>query len=98
MPVLYLLSYHTLPCVPPGKHDLIGECTTTVSQLRQGPCEANTQSLVNPKKVGKKKYVNSGVLKLMSMGTREELSFLHHLRQGSQVRRTRRNSACIRDQ
>lgn len=68
-----------------GKHDLIGECTTTVAQMRQGPCEANTQSLLNPKKVGKKKYTNSGVLKLMSMGTREELSFLYYLRNGSQI-------------
>ncbi|XP_018022776.1 copine-8 [Hyalella azteca] len=68
-----------------GKHDLIGECETTVAQMRMGPCEANTQSLINPKKLSKKKYTNSGVLKLMEMGTRDELSFLHYIRQGCQL-------------
>ena len=71
--------------LPTGKHDLIGECSTTAAQLRLGPAETNTQSLINPKKVGKKKYSNSGVLKLMAMGSKEELTFLHHIRKGTQV-------------
>jgi len=68
-----------------GKHDLIGECTTTVGHLRSGPGEANTHALINPKKVGKKKYTNSGVLKMMSLGSKEELSFIHHIRKGAQI-------------
>uniref|UniRef100_A0A2P2HZT6 Copine-8-like n=1 Tax=Hirondellea gigas TaxID=1518452 RepID=A0A2P2HZT6_9CRUS len=68
-----------------GKHDLIGECNTTVSQMRLGPVESNVLNLINPKKLGKKKYTNSGVLKLMNMGTREELTFLHHIRKGTQM-------------
>ncbi|KAF2361527.1 De-etiolated protein 1 Det1 [Trinorchestia longiramus] len=53
--------------------------------MRLGPSEANTQSLINPKKLNKKKYTNSGVLKLMEMGTRDELSFLHYIRMGCQM-------------
>lgn len=68
-----------------GKHDLIGECTTTVAQLKQGCCEANTQALINPKKVGKKKYDNSGVLKLMGVSTREEMTFVDYIRNGVQI-------------
>jgi len=68
-----------------GKHDLIGECLTSAAQMRYGPSDVNTQALINPKKVGKKKYVNSGVLKMMDMGSREELGFLHHIRKGAQI-------------
>jgi len=68
-----------------GKHDLIGECLTSAAFMRYGPCETNTQALINPKKKDKKKYMNSGVLKMMHMGTKEELGFLHHIRKGTQI-------------
>ncbi|RWS29356.1 copine-8-like protein [Leptotrombidium deliense] len=49
-----------------SEHDFIGSCTTTLKKLSEGPSHGNIFELVNPRKVGKKNYSNSGFLKLMS--------------------------------
>lgn len=67
-------------------HDLIGEFYTNVRTLAEGPGPANEYELINKKKQAKKKkYKNSGVVKLMSFGIREEATFLDYIRGGLQM-------------
>lgn len=67
-------------------HDHIGEFYTNVRTLAQGPGPANEYELINKKKQAKKKkYKNSGVVKLMSFGIREEATFLDYIRGGLQM-------------
>ncbi|KAL1420745.1 hypothetical protein MTO96_004476 [Rhipicephalus appendiculatus] len=69
-----------------GGHDLIGEFYTNVRTLAEGPGPANEYELINKKKQAKKKkYKNSGVVKLMSFGIREEATFLDYIRGGLQM-------------
>lgn len=53
-----------------GSHDLIGEFTTSLAQLMTqvgaGPSELKWEC-INPKKTTKRKYKNSGVVKLLSI-------------------------------
>ncbi|KAH9363687.1 hypothetical protein HPB48_022221 [Haemaphysalis longicornis] len=69
-----------------GGHELIGEFHTNVRTLCQGPGPDNEYELINAqKKAAKKKYKNSGVVKLMSFLIREEPTFLDYIRGGMQM-------------
>ncbi|XP_064487021.1 copine-8-like isoform X2 [Ornithodoros turicata] len=69
-----------------GGHDLIGEFYTNVKTLALGPGTRNEYELINKKKQAKKKsYKNSGIVKLMSFGIREEATFLDYIRGGLQM-------------
>ncbi|XP_077546757.1 copine-8-like [Haemaphysalis longicornis] len=69
-----------------GGHDLIGEFYTNVRTLSQGPGPANEYQLINPEKQAKKRrYKNSGVVKLMSIIVHEVFTFLDFIRAGLQM-------------
>ncbi|KAK4304696.1 hypothetical protein Pmani_023368 [Petrolisthes manimaculis] len=69
-----------------GGHDFIGECTTTLEQLLEGPSTSNTYPFINPKKKAKKSsYKDSGKLVLKSASTHIEPSFLDYIRGGTQI-------------
>lgn len=69
-----------------SSHDLIGEFYTNVRALCQGPGSANEYELIHPrKKAEKKKYKNSGVVKLVSFIVREAFTFLDYIRGGMQM-------------
>ena len=66
-----------------GGHDLIGECFTTLGEMRKGP---HTFELINPKKRAKKSsYKNSGKLMLTSCEIRIEPTFLDYIKEGLQI-------------
>ncbi|KAK8764365.1 hypothetical protein V5799_033022, partial [Amblyomma americanum] len=69
-----------------GSHDLIGEFHTNVRTLSQGPGPTNEYELINKKKQAKKKrYKNSGKVKLVSFKIREQATFLDYIRGGMQM-------------
>ncbi|MCL4137519.1 UNVERIFIED_CONTAM: hypothetical protein GTU68_020763, partial [Idotea baltica] len=63
------------------KHELIGECMTTLNELKDG----KAVPLINPKKASKKGYKNSGLLKGQIQDITIEKSFLDYLREGVQL-------------
>ncbi|KAF6029550.1 CPNE8 [Bugula neritina] len=65
-----------------GSHDLIGMFTTNVQELQQ----ANSSfELKNPKKADKKKYVNSGVVKVEHVRMVKDYGFLDYIQAGVQM-------------
>uniref|UniRef100_A0AAX7UA37 C2 domain-containing protein n=1 Tax=Astatotilapia calliptera TaxID=8154 RepID=A0AAX7UA37_ASTCA len=51
-----------------GSHDFIGEFTTSYRELSRGQSQFNVYEVLNPKKKGKKKkYINSGTVRLVSV-------------------------------
>ena len=51
-----------------GSHDFIGYFTLTLTQLRDRNADHHTYELINPKKLKKKKYENSGGLNEVHTG------------------------------
>lgn len=69
-----------------GSVDLIGEFTTTISEISRGPGSSNQYSVVNPKKKErKKKYVDSGQVYLMSNKIEYQHTFLDYIQTGTQM-------------
>ncbi|CAG0885995.1 unnamed protein product [Darwinula stevensoni] len=69
-----------------GTHDLIGETTTTLKQLAEGPNSSkNRYELINPRKRSKKKYKNSGILVLNLFKLEVKPSFLDYVKGGTQI-------------
>ena len=66
-----------------GSHDLIGEFTTTLGELQSE--KLITWDLINPKKVSKKKYKNSGTISISSVRVFEKYSFLDYILGGCQI-------------
>ena len=72
-----------------GSHDLIGEFTTTLGELLSE--KLITWDLINPRKVSKKKYKNSGTIAISSVKVYEEeykdygRSFLNYIFGGCQI-------------
>ena len=66
-----------------GSHDLIGEFTTTLGELLSE--KLTTWDLINPKKVSKKKYKNSGTISISSVKVFEKYSFLDYIFGGCQI-------------
>ncbi|VDI40200.1 Hypothetical predicted protein [Mytilus galloprovincialis] len=67
-----------------GSVDLIGEFTTTISEISRGPGSSNQYGLINPKKKEKKKkYVDSGQVYLMSNKIEYQHTFLDYIQTGS---------------
>ena len=66
-----------------GSHDLIGEFTTTLGELLSE--KLITWDLINPHKVSKKKYKNSGTISISSIKVVEKFSFLDYILGGCQI-------------
>uniref|UniRef100_A0A3P9BEP8 Copine family member 9 n=1 Tax=Maylandia zebra TaxID=106582 RepID=A0A3P9BEP8_9CICH len=55
-----------------GSHDFIGEFTTSYRELSRGQSQFNVYEVLNPKKKGKKKkYINSGTVRLVSVSCQQ---------------------------
>ncbi|KAK7102331.1 copine-8-like [Littorina saxatilis] len=68
-----------------GSHEIIGEFTTNMRTLSQGPGENNQYEVVNPQKKSKKKYKNSGQVALLTIRIEAEHSFLDFVKGGMQM-------------
>ena len=66
-----------------GSHDLIGEFTTTLGELLSQ--KLLTWELINPHKVSKKKYKNSGTITISSVKVFQKYSFLDYIFGGCQI-------------
>ena len=66
-----------------GSHDLIGEFTTTLGELLSE--KLMTWDLINPQKVSKRKYKNSGTISISSIKVFEKYSFLDFILGGCQI-------------
>ena len=66
-----------------GSHDLIGEFTTTLGELLSE--KLLTWELINPHKVSKKKYKNSGTITISSVKVFDRFSFLDYILGGCQI-------------
>ena len=66
-----------------GSHDLIGEFTTTLGELLGE--KLMTWDLINPQKVSKKKYKNSGTISISSIKVFQKFSFLDYIFGGCQI-------------
>ena len=66
-----------------GSHDLIGEFTTTLGELLGE--KLMTWDLINPQKVSKKKYKNSGTISISSIKVLQKFSFLDYIFGGCQI-------------
>jgi len=66
--------------------DLIGECTTTLKELKKIKKEIVEWDLINPRKQSKKRgYKNSGKLKLLACTVVKSYSFLDYVASGMQL-------------
>uniref|UniRef100_A0A8C7YG52 Copine family member IX n=1 Tax=Oryzias sinensis TaxID=183150 RepID=A0A8C7YG52_9TELE len=69
-----------------GRHDFIGEFTTSYRELSRGQNQFNVYEVLNPKKKGKKKkYINSGTVTLLSFKVESEYTFVDFIRGGTQL-------------
>ncbi|XP_002732170.1 copine-8-like, partial [Saccoglossus kowalevskii] len=69
-----------------GSHEIIGEFTTSLRQLSQGPGAGNHYECVNKVKQKKKKsYKHSGMITLLSCSVEPQHSFLDYIRGGTQL-------------
>ncbi|CAG6021074.1 unnamed protein product [Menidia menidia] len=69
-----------------GRHDFIGEFTTSYRELSRGQNQFNVYEVLNPKKKGKKKkYINSGTVTLLSFKVDSEYTFVDFIRGGTQL-------------
>uniref|UniRef100_A0A3P9BE73 Copine family member 9 n=1 Tax=Maylandia zebra TaxID=106582 RepID=A0A3P9BE73_9CICH len=60
-----------------GSHDFIGEFTTSYRELSRGQSQFNVYEVLNPKKKGKKKkYINSGTVRLVSVSCQQLSRFM----------------------
>ncbi|DBA04555.1 TPA: hypothetical protein N0F65_011103, partial [Lagenidium giganteum] len=68
-----------------GRHQFIGECFTTASELMSG--EKTSFNLINPERQRKKgkKYVNSGLLRVVRCETFRKHTFAEYLRGGLEI-------------
>ena len=66
-----------------GSHDPIGEFTTTLGELLGE--KLMTWDLINPQKVSKKKYKNSGTISISSIKVLQKFSFLDYIFGGCQI-------------
>ncbi|KAK2571445.1 Copine-8 [Acropora cervicornis] len=66
-----------------GGHDLIGIFSTTVNELKSSP--GMTFEVINPKKIKKKGYQNSGTISLVRSKLEQQPSFLDFIRGGTQI-------------
>lgn len=66
-----------------GSHDLIGVFTTSLAEMSGG--SVKSWPCINPKKLGKKKYTDSGTVKLESITVTKLYSFLDYIMGGCQV-------------
>lgn len=72
-----------------GSHDLIGECRSSLGQLKAlAGSAAQGLDLVNPKKTGRPGYQRSGVLSVREVSVRPRPSFLQYLAGGRATRAT----------
>lgn len=69
-----------------GSHDLIGSFTTTLAEMQVGTplCPAEFEC-VNPKKLKKKNYKNSGVIIIKKCEVVKEFTFLDYIMGGCQI-------------
>ncbi|TRY68359.1 hypothetical protein TCAL_04129 [Tigriopus californicus] len=65
------------------KHELIGSVTLTLNELINASAEKIQIPLIDPKKVGKKKYQNSGTLVVTKCQIETVVSFLDYLQRGT---------------
>jgi len=69
-----------------GGHDFIGDCNTTMEELSQGEDFQILQfDLINPKKVEKKGYHNSGQIVVKSIKIEQDNTFLDYVRGGLKI-------------
>ncbi|XP_044182239.1 copine-8-like isoform X1 [Acropora millepora] len=66
-----------------GGHDLIGIFSTTVNELKSSA--GMTFEVINPKKIKKKGYQNSGTISLVRSKLEQQPSFLDFIRGGTQI-------------
>ncbi|XP_064398173.1 copine-1-like [Halichondria panicea] len=66
-----------------GSHDLIGEFTTSLAELSGG--SVKSWPCINPKKLSKKKYTNSGTVRLEKITETKMYSFLEYIMGGCQI-------------
>lgn len=69
-----------------GSHDLIGSFTTTLAEMQVGTplCPAEFECM-NPKKLKKKNYKNSGVIIIKKCEVVKEFTFLDYIMGGCQI-------------
>lgn len=65
------------------KHELIGSATLTLNELINANAENTQIPLIDPKKVGKKKYQNSGTLQVKKCHIETVVSFLDYIQGGT---------------
>jgi len=69
-----------------GGHDFIGDCNTTMEELAEGEDFQILQfDLINPKKVEKKGYRNSGQIVVKSVTIEQDTTFLDYVRGGLKI-------------
>jgi len=69
-----------------GGHDFIGDCNTTMDELAQGEDFQILQfDLINPKKVDRKGYENSGQIVVKSVKIEQDTTFLDYVRGGLKI-------------
>jgi len=69
-----------------GGHDFIGDCNTTMDELAQGEDFQIMQfDLINPKKVERKGYQNSGQIVVKSVKIEQDTTFLDYVRGGLKI-------------
>ncbi|XP_041824480.1 copine-3-like [Melanotaenia boesemani] len=69
-----------------GSHDLIGSCTATLAGMLQGTYVSPAEfECINPKKLKKKNYKNSGVICIKRCQVVTEFSFLDYIMGGCQI-------------
>ncbi|KAN0030974.1 hypothetical protein ACTA71_003946 [Dictyostelium dimigraforme] len=66
-----------------GEHDLIGRFTTNADSILRG--QIQEYEIINPKKVGKSGYSNSGVIKFYIARIQGEPTFLDYLHGGLEI-------------
>jgi len=72
-----------------GGHDFIGHCNTSMEELAQGEGFQILQfDLINPKKVDRKGYQNSGQIVVKSVKIEQDTTFLDYVRGGLKINLT----------
>jgi hypothetical protein len=68
-----------------GGHDLIGIFTTTVNNMKEAVHTALQWECINPKKLKKKKYKNSGVVHLSRVQIEKVHTFVEFISNGCEI-------------
>ncbi|XP_059090239.1 copine-8-like [Tigriopus californicus] len=68
-----------------GKDDFIGSFMTSLRSLSSAAIERTKYPCINEKKVGKKKYTNSGLVYVKSYRTEKQLTFLDYIQGGTSM-------------